>query len=59
LRERRERVKEGSGNGMSLFMEALSVEPGGRAPLLGPIRIYERRLWRWAPLSIGAALGKL
>ena len=33
--------------------------PGGRAPLLGTLENRQKRLWRWASISIGALLGNL
>jgi hypothetical protein len=50
-------MKEGSGNGASVG--ALRGDPGGRAPLLETLKMYKRRLWRQASLSIGTPLGNL
>jgi hypothetical protein len=47
-------MKEGSGNGASLSMEALPGEPGGRTPLVGTLKD-----WRWTSLTIEAPLGNL
>jgi hypothetical protein len=40
-------VKEGSGDGASLSLGALRGGPGRGAPLLGTLKIYKRRLWKW------------
>ena len=48
------KMKEGSGNGASLFMEALRGEPGGRTPLLGTLKY-----WRWSFLTIDTPFGNL
>jgi len=40
-------------------MGALLGEPGGRAPLLGSLKVMKGRLWGWASLFIGAQLGNL
>jgi len=40
-------------------MGALRGEPGGGAPLLGPLRVIYKRLWRRASLSIGDPLENL
>jgi len=52
-------LKEGSGNGASLSVEALSGEPGGGLLYWGPRTICKGRLWKQAFLFIGAPLGNL
>jgi hypothetical protein len=34
-------------------------KPGGRVPFLGTLEDKQKRLWRWASLSIGALMGNL
>ena len=38
-------------------MGALLGEHGGRAPLLGALKVMKGRLWGWASLFMGAQLG--
>jgi len=40
-------------------MGALLGEPGGRALLLGALKVLKGRLWGWAFLFMGAQLGNL
>jgi len=40
-------------------MGVLLGEPGGRAPLLGALKVMKGRLWRWASHFMGAQLGNL
>ena len=39
-------------------MGAMLGEPGGRAPLLGALKVMKGRLWGRASLIMGAQLGK-
>jgi len=48
-----------SGDRASLSMGALLGEPGGRAPLLGALKVMKGRLWGWASRFMGAQLGNL
>jgi hypothetical protein len=54
-----EMAKRGSGGAASLTMAALWGGPGGSNPLLGTLDDRQKRLWRWASLSIGAPLRNL
>ena len=40
-------------------MGAMLGEPGGRAPLLGALKVMKGRLWGRASLFMGAQMGKL
>ena len=51
--------REGSGNGASLSKGSLLGEPGGRAPLLGILKVMKGGLWRQPSLFMGAQLGNL
>jgi hypothetical protein len=46
-------VEIGSGGGVSLSVGALCRVTRGRAPLLWIMKDKQKRLWRWASLSIG------
>ena len=52
-------LKESVGYGAYPSMGVLLREPGGEAPLLGPLKVMERRLWGRASVFMGAQLGKL
>ena len=40
-------------------MGALLGEPGGRAPLLGALKVMKGKLWGWVSLFMGAQFGNL
>ena len=58
-RELLEIVLKGSGKGTFLSMGALLGEPGGRAHLLGAVKVMKGRLWGWVSLFMWAQLGNL